>query len=172
MAKTTIFLSIGQRFGKLTILELFKQSGRKVAKCLCDCGNTAVIKNYALGKKANSCGCLKKEVTAKEKTVHGQTSNRKKSRTYNSWAAMRNRCNWKSYYLYKDYGGRGIKVCDRWNSFEKFLEDMGERPLDKTLDRIDVNGNYEPSNCKWSDIYEQSRNKRNSKKREQDVPRS
>lgn len=165
MAKTTILVSIGQRFGRLTILDLYKEGRRKVAKCLCDCGNEAVIKNYALGKKANSCGCYRRDFPSITKTIHGHNKKRTRTPTYNSWRAMKDRCNSSTYHLYKDYGGRGIKICERWNLFANFLADMGERPADKTLDRIDVNGNYGPENCKWSDIYEQNRNKRNSKRK-------
>jgi hypothetical protein len=165
MAKTSILLHIGQRFGRLTILDLYKEGCRKVAKCLCDCGNETVVKNYALGKKANSCGCYRTDLPSITKTTHGHNKQRTRTPTYNSWRAMKDRCNRSTYYLYKDYGGRGIKICERWNSFANFLADMGERPENKTLDRIDVNGNYGPENCKWSDVYEQNRNKRNSKRK-------
>jgi hypothetical protein len=83
-----------------------------------------------------------------------------KSKEYKSWAMMKSRCNNKKDSNYHNYGARGIKVCDRWKTFIKFYEDMGERPADTTLDRIDVNGNYEPGNCQWSDQQSQRRNQR------------
>lgn len=81
-------------------------------------------------------------------------------RAYTSWLGMRGRCLYKTDKCYKHYGGRGIVICDSWiNSFENFLNDMGERPIGHSLDRVNVNGNYEPSNCKWSTIEEQSLNR-------------
>jgi len=96
---------------------------------------------------------------------HGHNCKGKRSRTYNTWATMKARCACKSSSRYKDYGGRGISVCDRWQTFALFLEDMGERPDGMTLDRIDVNGDYEPSNCKWSTCAIQARNKTTHKRR-------
>lgn len=94
---------------------------------------------------------------------HGHASRKHKSPEYYSWAQMKTRCNNPNYREYSLYGGRGIKVCERWlNSFENFLEDMGSRPQNYSLDRIDVEGNYTPSNCKWSSRFEQARNKRTS----------
>ncbi len=81
-----------------------------------------------------------------------------KTKTYRSWQAMKMRCYNENHKAYKNYGGRGIKVCDRWLKFENFLADMGERPEGKTLERIDGDKNYEPSNCKWSDRFEQNNN--------------
>lgn len=91
--------------------------------------------------------------------THGHRA--KRSGTYNSWAAMRQRCANDNRPDYEYYGGRGIKVCDDWELFENFLADMGERPAGTTLDRINVDGNYEPSNCRWSYLIERQRNKRN-----------
>lgn len=81
-------------------------------------------------------------------------------KTYDSWRAARKRCNSSYHHNYADYGGRGIEVCERWNSYDKFFEDVGPRPDGMTLDRIDPNGNYEPSNCKWSTHKEQRANQR------------
>ncbi len=94
---------------------------------------------------------------------HGHTRNGRPSPTWHSWASMRQRCSYPKARCYEDYGGRGIKVCARWeDSFENFLSDMGEKPRGYVLDRIDNDGNYKPSNCKWSSTRESSRNKRSA----------
>jgi hypothetical protein len=94
---------------------------------------------------------------------HPISLNKRYKREYNSWISMRNRVNCKESASYVEYGGRGITICSRWDSFENFLKDMGERPIGNyTLDRREVNGNYEPSNCRWATVLQQARNKRNN----------
>lgn len=107
-----------------------------------------------------SCGCIK----GRHNLTHGMT----KTGTYNSWSAMRARCHNPKTEGFSLYGGRGIKVCDRWNSFESFLADMGERPEGMSIDRIDNNGDYEPGNCRWASMPEQQRNRRTTIKVERD----
>lgn len=156
----------GFKYGKLKVLG-FAGSGKRGHKywfCLCDCGNSVRVGRCDLtsGHTA-SCGCLQVEKTRKRCTKHGHSKRGKKSLIYGIWLSMLNRCRNPKYHQYKDYGGRGIQVCERWKeSFENFLADMGERPQGKTLERNEVNGNYEPSNCRWATTIEQGNNKRNN----------
>jgi hypothetical protein len=92
--------------------------------------------------------------------IHGHRKNHRKSRTYNSWAAMKERCLNPHNSKYSEYGGRGISVCERWMQFKNFLQDMGKRPRGKTLDRIDPDGGYSPDNCRWSTAKQQRCNQR------------
>lgn len=139
-----------------------KPSGFKVKlwNCTCLCGTKKVVAAPSLRNgDSQSCGCLNKELI-KERN---QTHNRSKSREYEAWRSMKKRCLNPNDKNYVHYGGRGIKVCDRWsNSFENFYEDMGDKPDNHSLDRKDVNGNYEPNNCRWATQDEQIRNRRNS----------
>lgn len=151
----------GYVFGRLKCVEL---TGRDKAGqrwlCRCECGTAKVIQRCALVSSATkSCGCYHSEVVRAlgvSNETHGMTG----TPTYDCWTGMNKRCaaEWDSRY-----GGRGIKVCDRWARFENFLADMGERPEGTSIDRIDVNGNYEPANCKWSTIDEQANNKRTTR---------
>jgi len=147
------------RYGKLVAQEPVGSDswGLMQWKCLCDCGNTTVTRGGDLrNNHTTSCGCL-----VGFNSLHGYSD----SPTYNSWKMMRQRCFHSYRKDYKYYGGRGIGVCDRWkNDFLNFLEDMGERPTDRTLDRIEVEGNYEPGNCRWATRSEQNKNKRKKKK--------
>lgn len=129
--------------------------------CKCVCGKQKVVMGSQLKNgKTRSCGCLAAELFKKRVTKHGLSS----GSIYSIWAQMRRRCRSAKATFYSHYGGRGIKVCERWNkSFENFLADMGPRPSPKhTLDRRDNDGNYEPSNCRWATKKEQALNKSNT----------
>lgn len=145
----------GLVFGRLTAQDYVKPSRWR---CICACGVEKNVSSHnLLNGTANSCGCLKNEQLAARRRTHGMTS----SPTYIAWCNMKARCYNPSYRGYENYGGRGIKVCDRWlNSFENFLADMGERPEGLSLDRDKVDLDYTPENCQWRDWPSQMNNQR------------
>ncbi len=160
LTKSQLEEPIGTRFGRLVIADyvgLQGDSNKHAYQCLCDCGVEIVARrNNLLGGGTQSCGCFKSDRTKEAKTIHGRGVD---DPTYLSWSAMRARCTNEKSTHYHRYGGRGISVCERWDSFINFLEDMGERPSETTLDRINNDGNYSKDNCRWATNYEQSRNK-------------
>jgi hypothetical protein len=155
----------GQKFNHILVIERVPRergsTGATKWKCVCDCGKNLVITGYELKiGHTKSCGCMKVErirLLNKKNYEEGF----QKTSEYQSWKAMIHRCNNPNYRYYHEYGGRGISVCDRWRDFGLFLEDMGSKPSPKhSIDRIDVNGNYEPGNCRWATSEEQTRNSR------------
>lgn len=147
----------GRTYGRLKVLYELSEGYDRKYHCLCECGNTTDVLAGNLRRQTKSCGCLRLERVKEVATLHGMT----RSRTHNSYTNMKGRCLNPNHDAYKNYGGRGITICERWlHSFENFLADMGERPENKSLDRKEVNGNYEPSNCRWATRKEQANNTR------------
>jgi hypothetical protein len=131
----------------------------------CSCGKEFEANIYRVKNcRTKSCGCLANFLLQKRSEKHGHAKDNARSRVYVTWESMKQRCYDQNCRSYKSYGGRGIKVCDRWkDSFVTFFGDMGEKPLGATLERIDVNGDYSPCNCRWATAKEQSRNKQNTR---------
>lgn len=161
----------GQKFGRLTVLykSTIKSGTSREIKwlCKCDCGNYRLV-NGGMLRNANtqSCGCLKIERIKGTNTKHGNsTRTNGQTSEYKAWSSMKDRCYNKNKHCYPDWGGRGIKVCERWlNNFENFLSDMGKKPSNKySLDRIENSGNYEPTNCRWALKKQQANNTRYNK---------
>ena len=166
-------LKEGQRFGKLVIIKLdhtvLTKQGRHryYYLCKCDCGNTHTAeKSHLKGHRIISCGCWQKSDEYKQ-TVKGQNSKHgmKGTRLYYLWSAMKERCNTPSCSPYKRYGGRGITYCEEWEKFEPFMEWALNNGYNDNLsiDRIDPDGNYEPSNCRWVSWKVQGNNRSNNR---------
>ncbi len=154
----------GLFFGKWKVLQRINCYSKKTYwLCQCECGiHSNVASSHLIGGKSTKCKrCHNKNAASKVPLKHGHSRIKNKSKEYQSWGSMRTRCKNINSDHWGNYGKRGIKISDEWNDFSNFLSDMGNRPAGKTLDRINVNGNYCKENCKWSTPAEQSKNKRN-----------
>lgn len=148
------------RFGRLIALSPAspEMHTRTLWHCICDCGKPHKTRAAALvGGLTKSCGCLQRDTVGALNRIHGKIH----AAEYNSWAAMRGRCNNPKNQDYASYGGRGLTVCDRWGSFENFLADMGQKPSPQhSIDRVNNDAGYSPDNCRWATKLEQRHNQR------------
>jgi hypothetical protein len=155
----------GQRFGRLTAIEMIGPNRNKqiVWRCVCDCGNETFVTATVLHRGAvRSCGCLRRDTTRKNKTIHGH----RYERLYGIWKNMIKRCHLETDRSYGRYGERGISVCDEWrNSYDNFRDWSYENGYedDLSIDRMDNDGNYSPNNCRWTDRFTQANNTRRSR---------
>lgn len=152
------------RYGRLNAVEQFSSNGYRFFRCDCDCGAQVVCRcEHVRSGATRSCGCLAREQTVARNLIHGSAVRGNLTPEFTAWVQMRGRCFNPSNGAYQYYGGRGITVCERWATFENFISDMGPRPSNRhSIDRENVNGDYEPSNCRWATKERQSRNKRNT----------
>jgi predicted XRE-type DNA-binding protein len=160
MARIKVLSLTGQTIGKWSVGESFSHAtrGERMYFCVCKCGTKKEVKHTHLSTgKTHSCGC--------SWTKHGMA----RSKQYRVWDSMIRRCHSPSHHAFKDYGARGITVCDKWKNFEGFIEDMGFQPEGLSIERINNDLGYSKENCKWATVTEQARNRRATKLNEDKV---
>jgi hypothetical protein len=157
---------IGERWNRLEIISFDKKKGHHYYwNCKCNCGTIKSIRySHLISGNIMSCGCLIKEITSKRSLTHGHSAGGKRTSEYKSWESMIGRCTNIKATGFEKYGGRGITVCDRWlESFENFIDDMGNKPFESySIERKDNNGNYEYTNCIWASPLTQANNRSNN----------
>lgn len=151
--------NVGKRFGKIYTKEIIREKWKKPKYlCVCDCGKEKLIDSGSVKRGADSCGCFTSQKITNSNRVHGMS----RTKIHSIWKAMKQRCLNPKNQRYKDYGGRGISICDRWLDFQNFYEDVGDYPIGMTLDRRNNDKGYSPENCRWITYRDNNNNTRRS----------